>query len=317
MLDGLKNLNYPGRKEDLIYFLQVVIGLRALKSEDARILCNHAPACYQLRLDDLLSYCAAFGWIAQKDLITIEKEISGLLKDSIALNRYMIKSSLKKLFEENIFDSRMFSYDVEKSRVSFCNEILPLAYAPIRNVLISQGFFIAEKSDRLIFFWVNPDFENELAIFCKKSFRRFTLAQLKARLEANSIAGENAEAYVLQYEKRRITNPTLKKKIKRISEVDVGAGYDILSFESNSSSSYDRFIEVKAISKRIEFFWSKNESEIAKLLGEKYYLYLVELSKINDSNYVPIIIANPAVSVMQSTDWFLEPESYHVQKVVF
>ena len=85
-----------------------------------------------------------------------------------------------------------------------------------------------------------------------------------------------------------------------------------MSFENNSSSSYDRFIEVKAISKRIEFFWSKNESEIAKLQGEKYYLYLVELSKISNPNYVPIIIANPAVTVMQSTDWFLEPESYHV-----
>lgn len=193
--------------------------------------------------------------------------------------------------------------------------MLPLSYASIRNVLVSQEFLIIEREEHKTVFWVHPDFEKVLARFCKKSSNALTLEQLKLRLEANSVAGAKAESFVLEYEKRRICNPTLQKQIKQISEVDVCAGYDILSYESDASTCYDRFIEVKAVSRNLSFFWSKNELEIAKLQGEKYFLYLVDLSKIADEEYCPVIISNPALSVLNSSDWLVEPESYRIQKV--
>ena len=63
---------------------------------------------------------------------------------------------------------------------------------------------------------------------------------------------------------------TLAGKVRRISEVDVTAGYDIISYNSIKSKETDRFIEVKARSSS-GFYWSKNEYETAKLKGEPYY----------------------------------------------
>ena len=90
-----------------------------------------------------------------------------------------------------------------------------------------------------------------------------------------------------------------------------------LHFQSEhlKSTFYDRFIEVKAIPQKPSFFWSRNELEIAKLQGEKYFLYLVDLSKIENAEYCPQIISNPVQSIMKSPDWIVEPESYHVQKI--
>ena len=315
MLDELKRLNYPGRKEDLIYFLKSIVGDKFMTLDDIRVLCAHAPAGYQLRADFLVSYCTHFGWLLCNETISTCAEIQAVVNDEVCLNRYMVESSLRTLFNNNILSANMFVYDIDKCQVSFRNELLPLSYAPIRNVLISQGFLIVERDEHKTLFLVHSDFEKILAWFCKKSSNTLTLEQLKARLEANSIAGAKAESFVLEYEKRRIGNLTLQSKIKLISEVDVCAGYDIVSFESNTSSYYDRFIEVKAISRNLGFFWSKNELEIAKLQGEKYFLYLVDLSRIADKEYTPIIISNPALTVMSSSDWLVEPDSYHIQKV--
>lgn len=57
----------------------------------------------------------------------------------------------------------------------------------------------------------------------------------------------------------------------------MGAGYDILSFNSATSLSYDRFIEVKSFHGKPHFYWSSNEKNTSELWGDKYYLYLVDL----------------------------------------
>lgn len=48
-------------------------------------------------------------------------------------------------------------------------------------------------------------------------------------------------------------------------------------------------------------------------MGEMYYLYLVELGRISDSEYIPEIIQNPASSVMGSDEWYVEAQTYHVR----
>ena len=54
-----------------------------------------------------------------------------------------------------------------------------------------------------------------------------------------------------------------------------------------------------------------------KLLAADYYLYLVDLSKIDDDNYEPDIIHNPVQHIMENNLWLVEPQSYHIQKVKF
>lgn len=316
MLDELKSLNYPGRKEDLLYFLQIVVGKRVLKLDDVRVLCSHAPACYQLRIEPLIAYCTCFGWLCYDECISICKEIYPILEDASLLNRYMIESTLKLLFKNEILTAEMFTYDIEKRSILFRNELLPLSCASIRNVLISQSLLNVRRDMSKSTFWVHSDYENAIGQFCKDSIKKLTLKQLKAHLEADSIAGAKAESFALEYERRRISNHILRSQIKLISEIDVCAGYDLISFQSNQSTCYDRFIEVKAISHSCGFYWSKNEMEIAKLQREKYNLYLVNLSKIEDEDYEPIIISNPAMTIMSSQDWLIEPESYYIRKII-
>ncbi|MGE1062426.1 DUF3883 domain-containing protein [Megasphaera paucivorans] len=314
MLEGLKNLSFPGKKDDLIYFLRTIIGKRVLLVNDIRVLCSHAPGIYQLPVDSLISYCMSFGWILCDEYIRLNEDIYPYLESSSALNDALIKCTVCTLFKQNIFKADMFFYDIKDCNITFRNELLPLTYSTIRNVLISQNFFTTSRKI-LASIHVNPEFEDVISNLCKESTKTVSLEQLKNNLEANAIIGAKAEKYVLEYEKKRITNPILSKKIRIISEVDVCAGYDIVSFESNDSSDYDRFIEVKAISERNGFYWSSNEYEIAKLRGTHYYLYLIELSRINKDDYVPMILSDPASIIMLSENWLVEPQTYHVRKV--
>lgn len=114
----------------------------------------------------------------------------------------------------------------------------------------------------------------------------------------------------------RIVIPVMDEEPFPISEIDVTAGYDIVSANSPNSTVANRFIEVKAVSEN-GFYWSKNEYDIAKLLAADYYLYLVDLSKIDDDNYEPDIIHNPVQHIMENNLWLVEPQSYHIQKVKF
>ena len=144
-------------------------------------------------------------------------------------------------------------------------------------------------------------------------YKQLSLEQLKKQLENNELAGEKAELFVLEYEKKRLGQP-LCEKVRRISEIDVTAGYDIVSFDSNQSLEPNRFVEVKAASSA-GFYWSRNEYEIAKLKGDTYYLYLVELNKVNQQDYSPQIIQNPAVNIMETDEWFVESQSYFIKHI--
>ncbi len=260
--------------------------------------------------------CTSTHYVRVDFLEKLDGLFERIYEDNAArLNYYLIESSLEVLFKYDILTADMFIYDIHKHKVSFRNELLPLSYASIRNVLVSQEFLSVDREQKKTTFWVHPNFESMLAQFCKKSSTTLTLKQLQARLEADAIAGAKAESFVLKYERRRICNPVLQRQIKQISEIDVCAGYDIISYENDKSTFYDRFIEVKAIPQKPSFFWSRNELEIAKLQGEKYFLYLVDLSRIEDEEYCPQIISNPAESIMKSPDWIVEPESYHIQKI--
>ena len=180
-------------------------------------------------------------------------------------------------------------------------------------MLISQGFLIAIRDSQGTKFYIAPEYDTLVAKHCKSKRKQLSIEQLKKQLEENELAGEKAELFVMSYEKERIGRP-LCEEIKRISEVDTAAGYDIVSFNSPQSQVPDRFIEVKAISSA-GFFWSKNEYEIAKLKGELYYLYLVELNRVGELGYTPEMIQDPATSIMEADGWFVEAQAYHIIRV--
>lgn len=131
--------------------------------------------------------------------------------------------------------------------------------------------------------------------------------------EEQSKRGLEAEEFVLALERKRLPEKALR--IKRISDYDVSAGFDIVSFESESSTTYDRFIEVKCYLGNPHFYWSDNECDVAKCKGEKYSICLVNYDKINTLGYIPDYIVNPAKTVFEDDGWLMSAASFFVQKV--
>ena len=314
MLDVLKNLKYNGGKDGLLFFICNVIGTGHIRIKDAEIICARSPGKYYLSIGDLVSYCSALGWIQiSEDVLSVSHDLVLLLNDEEKLNDALIVSTVNQLFKENIMDASMFYYDSVQCCFAFKNELLPLPLSSLRNVLISQGFLIPLRDTEITRFYISPTYETLIAKHCKAKHKQLSLEQLKRQLEENELAGEKAEVFVFEYERKRLGQP-LSEKVRRISEIDVTAGYDIVSFDSNQSQEPDRFIEVKAIS-NAGFYWSRNEYEIAKLKGNTYYLYLVNLNRIVEQDYSPQMIKNPAINIMDTDEWFVESQSYYVRHI--
>lgn len=97
-----------------------------------------------------------------------------------------------------------------------------------------------------------------------------------ARDESNRKLGCSGESWVVGFEECRViqeNRPDLVAKIDWISKrLGDGAGYDILSFESNDT---ERYIEVKTTNggSLTPFVVSRNELEFSEEVGERFCLY--------------------------------------------
>jgi hypothetical protein len=124
--------------------------------------------------------------------------------------------------------------------------------------------------------------------------------------EQTGLAGEN---WVLGYEQKDLSSKgysSLAQNVKRISENNLAAGYDVLSFEVEGT---EKFIEVKTTAlSRKEFFLSSNELEVAKEFKNQYWIYFIsEIFGIPNL----IKIHNPASQVGKLIT--LTPTSFRVQ----
>jgi hypothetical protein len=94
----------------------------------------------------------------------------------------------------------------------------------------------------------------------------------------NRNLGEQGEAFVMEYEKRRLIQVGKEKFIDKIEwlskDAGDGLGYDILSRNENGT---DRFIEVKTtkLSKETPIFISRTEAMFATKASMHFYLYRV------------------------------------------
>ena len=107
------------------------------------------------------------------------------------------------------------------------------------------------------------------------------------------------------------------KFVKKISDLNVSAGYDVLSFDAESPDlKYNRFIEAKGSSNNlIRFEWSNNEMKIAKILGQNYWIYFlggVDLEK-KSSTEQPILYQDPIKTIIGNPDFELEYSSLKIK----
>lgn len=124
-------------------------------------------------------------------------------------------------------------------------------------------------------------------------------ASLWERLEAQRLRAVEIEKRVVEEEKLRLTQKgrrDLADAVFRVSELNVGAGYDIESFEVDGSR---RYIEVKSSTGRqIRFQWSLNEREKAQSFGRQYWIYFVPTAHLVPPEFCPtVMIRDPAALV--------------------
>lgn len=202
-----------------------------------------------------------------------------------------------------------------------CNNILEgnpsskekIKYAIVREFLCQINLVVIRGDSFCI---INPEFIHTI----QGSF--FSLEQLRHLNQRNELIGRKAEDLVLDFEKKELgIFPTLSTvvNIKRVSDDNVQAGYDIESFDKIAAVQgvYKKiFVEVKAVNSiDYKFYWSRNEIDVAQKLGDQYYLYLVQDISMESSEIEEFQkIQNPYLYVLNNKEWLKEYESISFRK---
>lgn len=240
-------------------------------------------------------------------------ELKRKLENKEEIQENIIDMIFHELIENKLLlTSGKIKYDSNRDIYIIKNTDFPLKYSNIRNMLIKLGFLYTDKYslNNLI---INNNYLYILKNYLSKVEHRMSLTKLEKLLEVQKQQGEEAEIFVLNYEIRRLKMLACKNKIKRISNIDVQAGYDIISFNSIESDYPDRFIEVKSYNDEIEFYWTKNELETSKQKKENYYIYLIDRSKMNSEEYIPYIIQNPYNNIYCNNNWIKNSQIWHIR----
>lgn len=253
-----------------------------------------------LRLVDITSDCV-------NPLPEFESLLSKNKCDTI---EKVVSICITRLVEDGIFDRDRIRFNIDKENLTIKRSMFPLDYASIRNFLTMVGVLDKANNGEM---GIAENYEYELIKQVSKRRRKISIDQILKEQEEKNKRGLEAEEFVLSLEKRRL--PMLSKKIKRISDFDTAAGYDIASYKNNESEHHDLFIEVKCYIGETHFFWSENEADVAKFMADKYVLCLVDYSKINEDNYIPEFIRNPYETIFYSKKWLVNTSSYRIQKI--
>lgn len=311
MLTELKRCNSIGNVDGLLFLVSIMAGKKRISRAEIRnrcalensitVNCPGAVAFFEyLRLVDTTS-----------DTVMPLPELDTLAaKSNSEIIEQLAAMSINRLVEEGIFDKDATGFDAEKGHITIKRSAFPLAYAAVRNFLTMAGALDKEENGEIC---VAENYESDWTEQLRNRRKKFTLEQLLEQQEEQSRRGLEAEEFVLGLEKKRL--PELAQKIKRISDFDVAAGYDIVSYENNGSGQYDRFVEVKCYMGSPHFFWSENESDVAKIKADKYILCLVDYLKMGEPGYQPEFIRNPYETIFGSDEWLVNASSYRIQKI--
>lgn len=311
MLTELKRCNSVGNIDGIAFLISIIAGNTKVKKDELRNRCA-------LESGIVLNFPGAIAFFQYLGLV---EEKGGNIAPTAELNELanqnrsemvgkLVESCINRIMQDGIFDKDATGFDTDKGQLTIKRSAFPLAYAAIRNFLIVAGALEkAGNSEICVSSVYEPDWMEEL----RERRKKFGLEELLKQQEEQSKRGIEAEEFVLRLEQKRL--PTMAKRIKRISDFDVSAGYDIVSFEESGAAHYDRFIEVKSYIGTPHFFWSENEADVAKLLGDRYVLCLVNYAKMKEPGYLPDYIKNPYEAVLQNEEWYATTSSYRIQKI--
>ena len=266
----------------------------------------------EVNFDATLSFLEGVGiYKKQRDRIVLKSKLTVNLTSEEELDSFLIEKTL----EEN----SLFSIEVYRYLKNFDSKNDSLVYQP------SRGKNLAESGIRNFLIDINLVFYHHAKkryvindkylhlVLNKISTKLLTPKALKQILKNQDEIGVLAELTVIEIEKNRLKNyPQLASKIEHVAKKNVGAGYDIKSWETNNE---ERYIEVKAVSLTdYKFYWSRNEMEKSQHLKSHYYLYLLPVinKELFDSKSLKII-RNPFNKIFKKgSDWSNQVEQYSI-----
>lgn len=310
MLENLlKQHDNFGGKEQIVKVLTLLEKVGSASIPDLRS--NNIP--------DSTTYFLQYLEIIKKD-----KDKVSLVSKSIAgeIPLIIYQSLFEKIKTERLLhdfiNERSLYYDRNQEYIFVKNNLIPLKFSALRNLLLNFDFFLKDKLIPFQFY-IHPDLKEW---FRDKVIPDIELSRINDNPLSNLIerrthqeeAGKQAEMFALNYERRQRINHRNVGNIKIISELDTSAGYDIESYEDDNSLLLDKFIEVKSYTGIPSFFWSSNEVDTAKEKEDRYYLYLVDRDATDDKYYHPIQINDPASCLFSDGGWTHCEDGYFFEK---
>jgi hypothetical protein len=151
------------------------------------------------------------------------------------------------------------------------------------------------------------------------TYKNITPKQLRKIQEHRELVGLEAERFVMDFERRRLSNHPYKHKISHTALFDVSSGFDILSFNREKDLIPTRRIEVKSWTKDKNFYLSQNELCKAREYGDNYYIYLVDRGEMSLDNYHPEVIRNPSITLFGDSplaDYRVSPHNWFISKAI-
>jgi len=252
----------------------------------------------------------------QEGTITISQTINDFLNTEKQMCDKFVELLLLNVKNDDdfqyIFSSKNLSYDIIYRTIQISNSAFPLKFSNFKQLLLDFEIISTHPTKEIKKYIFNSRYKKifDKSILPEIRKRKIGIDELKRDLEQKQIYGEEAELFVLDYEKKRLNN---KFGIDWVAEYSVAEGFDVSSFETVDSELNDRFIEVKSYSNKPYFFWSRNEMNIARIKGDNYYLYLVNRDEMHLELYTPIIIQNPHKSVLNNSMWIKEIEKFKIE----
>lgn len=315
MLEELRRYNNVGNLMGIQFFTDQIFhnanstidGVISICSLNSEIQVNSKTALLLFEYLNIISIKSDKFYLTKKGKLIQKKKNLEDVFELIAL------ITIRVMIANEIITIDNFKVNHGSEKLKFEIKYFPLHAAIFRNLLLTIGKLQYEEGVYSII--IENGVEKILSREFARSKRKISEAELLKSLQAKKIQGELAEKWVLEYERKRLRLTKHFEKVKIISKIDVGAGFDILSFECENSSLYDRFIEVKSFKGIPQFYWTKNESEVASIKGNNYFIYLVDIDMIMNEKYEPIILQNPHITLYEGNNWLMLSETIKVIKM--
>jgi len=285
-----------GKKQDLLRVLGIANELTSVSFIDLSNILRDYKIGSKKSVNRMIAFFCFIGiFDLRKGIITPKTSFKNLQDENDVFYKYC-----ELFFKHNAIDLVIQPYTDSQGNILLRRKV-PLEFSGFRDLSI--------EFHKLVFNCETNTYNILSSDFAKYLSKATSAEQLYSALELKKKIGEEGEMFVISYENTRLNG---ELNAVQISGENVSAGYDIKSYSSSHDTYYNRFIEVKTFTRNEKIYLTRNEVETAKILGDFYYLYLVDYNRINDGEYHPKIIKNVYNCVILNDSFKKEIEVYSI-----